>query len=168
MSSSRICPLVPARPQGITHPTRKPAALAYSFTVPGEPRSAAVARDTVRTALYAHGLAALAEPGTLVASELVACAARFAPGEALYLSLSWRDSALRTVLWDPHPARHHDPVATAICAAGRKRLLLLLACVVRECRGKWGVGKPVPADEGTTVWVSLPLGGAVSYTEARC
>ncbi|MFJ9493848.1 ATP-binding protein [Streptomyces sp. NPDC101224] len=52
-----------------SHPTGRPA---YSQTLPREPRSAAVARRLVRTALTVWGLESLIEDATLVITELVA------------------------------------------------------------------------------------------------
>ncbi|WP_411073385.1 ATP-binding protein [Streptomyces sp. cmx-4-7] len=51
-----------------SHPTGHPA---YSQTLPREPRSAAVARRLVRTALTVWGLEPLIEDATLVLTELV-------------------------------------------------------------------------------------------------
>ncbi|MFC8789870.1 ATP-binding protein [Streptomyces cinereoruber] len=51
-----------------SHPTGHPA---YSQTLPREPRSAAVARRLVRTALTVWGLEPLIEDATLVITELV-------------------------------------------------------------------------------------------------
>ncbi|WP_235490466.1 ATP-binding protein, partial [Streptomyces roseoverticillatus] len=136
-----------------------PSALSYSFTVPGDPLSAPIVRATIRTVLRAHGLTAVEEPTLSIAGELVACATRFAPGQDLYHSLRWCDGALRIVNWDAHHA-HSDPHQAAHCTACRKRTLLLLAAVVHECRGTWGISKPGPANEGTRVWARLPLPGS--------
>ncbi|MGK5733558.1 hypothetical protein, partial [Streptomyces sp. URMC 124] len=134
------------------------SALAYSFTVPGDPRSATVVRATIRSVLRIHGLDAIEEPVLSVAGELVACGTRFAPGQDIYHSLRWCDGALRIVNWDAHHA-HSDARQAAHCTACRKRALLLLAAVVRECRGTWGISKPGSTAEGTRVWASLPVEG---------
>ncbi|MEU7167984.1 ATP-binding protein [Streptomyces morookaense] len=157
---ARLCPLFT--------PHREPSRLAYSFTVPGEPRSAAVARGSVRTALRAHELADIEEPAVQVVSELVACAALFAPDQNLYVSLGWHAETLRIVSWDPHPPGHRDRALGAVCTARRRRQLLLAIGVVRECRGTWGAAKPAPATEGTTVWANLPRTGAAAYAARRC
>ncbi|MGI5527978.1 ATP-binding protein [Streptomyces syringium] len=163
-----LCPLTV---QSVTHhpsPTAQdPAGLSYSFTVPGEPRSAGIARSNVHTALHAHGLGELEEPALHVASELVACGALFAPGQDLYYSVRWRDGTLRIVNWDPHHS-HSAPDLAASCRARRKRQLLLLACIVRECDGSWGITKPAPATEGTRVWADLPHAGTAAYAARRC
>ncbi|MEV5505813.1 hypothetical protein [Streptomyces orinoci] len=172
-----LCPLAnphalhayePAEHPASTTRTANPTGLAYSFTVPGEPRSAALARAQVRTALRAHGLADAEEAVLQTTGELVACASLFEPGQNLYLSLHWRDRAIRTVLWDPHPSHAHDRAAQTLCTARRKRILLLLACVVRECGGTWGIDRPSPGNEGTKVWANLPHTGAKSYAVRRC
>ncbi|MEU1818764.1 ATP-binding protein [Streptomyces roseifaciens] len=164
-----LCPLItpiPRTPSTLASTHRPayiprsadPSALAYSFTVPGDPRSAAVVRATVRSVLRTHGLTAMEEAVLSVAGELVACATRFAPGQDLYHSLRWQEGALRIVNWDAHHA-HSDTRQAAHCTACRKRTLLLLAAVVHECRGTWGISKPGSTAEGTRVWASLPLGG---------
>ncbi|MET9931004.1 MULTISPECIES: ATP-binding protein [unclassified Streptomyces] len=58
----------PAPGSAASHPTGHPA---YSQTLPREPRSAAVARRLVRTALTVWGLEPLIEDATLVITELV-------------------------------------------------------------------------------------------------
>ncbi|MBT2383615.1 ATP-binding protein [Streptomyces sp. ISL-11] len=159
-----LCPLTtnpsPLPPEPLT--PHNPTGLAYSFTVPGEPRSAGIARNAVRSALRAHGLDGMDDPALQVVSELVACAIQFAPGEDLYHSLRWRDGTLRLVNWDPH-STHCDPLLTATCMSLRRRQLLLLACVVREHGGTWGIAQAAPATEGTKVWVNLPGDPATSY-----
>ncbi|GAA0459014.1 ATP-binding protein [Streptomyces sp. NPDC046215] len=165
--SVSLCPLITPDGAYPTPPAPKdPARLAYSFTVPGEPRSAGVARSSVRTALQAHGLGNLVEPATQIMGELVACGGRFAPGQDLYYSLCWRDGILRLVNWDPHHS-HSNPDLAATCTSRRKRMLMLVACVVHECGGTWGIADPKPASEGTTVWANLPQAGAVAYTARR-
>ncbi|MEH6374719.1 ATP-binding protein [Streptomyces sp. KLMMK] len=162
-----LCPLItptPSNPPTLATTHRpaytprspEPSALSYSFTVPGDPRSAPVVRATVRSVLRIHGISAIEEPVLSVAGELIACAARFAPGQEIYHSLRWCDGALRIVNWDAHHA-HSDARQAAHCTACRKRALLLLAAVVHECRGTWGISKPGAANEGTRVWVRLPL-----------
>ncbi|UQI48256.1 ATP-binding protein [Streptomyces sp. HU2014] len=166
-----LCPLITqdvvrhSAPDGA--PARPRARLAYSFTVPGDPRSAAVARHTVRSALYGHDLAVFVDPALQVITELVTCGALFAPGQDLYYSLRWREGILRLVNWDPHSS-HSDPVHAAHCTSSRKRLLLLLACVVRECGGTWGITDPTPTTEGTKVWADLPETGAKTYGKRHC
>ncbi|WP_372409212.1 ATP-binding protein [Streptomyces luteireticuli] len=161
-----LCPLV--SPDSCDDPpapvrTADPTSLSYSFTIPGESRSAAVARRNVQASLCAHGLTGIAPPVLQVVGELVACAVMFEPGQNLYLSLNWRDDALRTVLWDPHPSHRSEPAASLLCADRRRRMLLLLACVARECGGDWGIDTPGPGAEGTKVWAVLPYTGAAAY-----
>jgi hypothetical protein len=161
-----LCPLI--APAVTHHPERDPAAsrtpsgLAYSFTVPGEPHSSAAARNAVSAALHAHGLAAIEQPALQVITELVTCGALFAPGQDLYYSIRWREGILRLVNWDPHSS-HTNPADAATCTAGRKRTLLLLATIVRECAGTWGIAEPTPTTEGTKVWANLPETGARAY-----
>ncbi len=179
MSSVSLCPMVTptfaAPSDHVTHyptPHREPSALAYSYAIPGEPHAAAIARTSVLTALRAHGLNDLVPPALQAAGELMACAALFEPGKVLYLSLGWRQQpdggdGVRIVAWDPH-TNHADPDSAAQCAARRNKMLYLLACVVHECKGQWGVIRPAPAREGTKVWAHLPRDGAAEYAAALC
>ncbi|MFQ6197398.1 ATP-binding protein [Streptomyces sp. NPDC000405] len=148
---------------------RSPESLAYSYAIPGEPHAAAIARTSVHNALAAHGLTALLPPALQATGELVACAALFEPGRVLYLSVGWQQEGegVRIVLWDPH-TRHVDAEVSAKCAARRNKMLYLLACVVHECKGKWGIIRPTPVREGTRVWVNLPRQGAADYAAALC
>ncbi|MBT2383612.1 hypothetical protein [Streptomyces sp. ISL-11] len=54
--------------------------------------------------------------------------------------------------------RQRDPARSL-----RRRQLLLLACVVREHGGTWGIAQAAPATEGTKVWVNLPGDPAAAY-----
>lgn len=137
------------------------AGLSYSLTLPGEPRSAGLARAVVRSVLDVHGLRSFAVPVELAVSELVGIAARLSPGEDLYLSLRRRAGeasdadALRIVLWDQHP-RHRDPDAESVCTARRRRALWLLAAMVDDWGGEWGFGDAQPPHHGKRSWVVLP------------
>ncbi|MFC5720096.1 hypothetical protein ACFP1Z_07930 [Streptomyces gamaensis] len=163
------CPFItPGRPRH-PHPTPyrtatpTPEGLAYSFTVPGEARYAPVVRANVLAALRVHSIRYLAEPVLHVVTELLACGVAFAPGHDLYQSLRWSRETLRIVNWDPHGAHPSNPDAERTCEAGRRRQLLFLSCLVRECKGEWGITAASPSHEGTKVWVELPESGAMAY-----
>ena len=154
-----LCPVKPPPPRA----GGGGAGLSYSLTVPGEPRSAGLARAVVRSVLDAHGLRSFIVPVELAVSELVGIAVRLSPGEDLYLSLRRRAGeggtadadALRIVLWDRHP-RHRDPDAESVCVARRRRALWLLAAVVDDWGGEWGFGDAQPPHRGKRSWVVLP------------
>lgn len=152
------CPLVhplPA-PSPAPYPQRRSGArLAVSLTLPGDHRSPAIARGAVTAGLRAHGLAAHLWPAVLVAAEFVAVTATLTPGRDLYLSLRHRDDALRLLVWDQHP-HHPAPAATARCEAHRRRALWLLAAVVDDWGGTWGVTEAQPPQRGTKSWATLP------------
>ncbi|MEV5242318.1 ATP-binding protein [Streptomyces cinnamoneus] len=172
MSSVSLCPLSTPAPQEpadhLPHPVplRDPESLAYSYAIPGEPHAAAVARQHVHTALRAHGLDGMEVPALHAVGELIACAALFEPGKILYLTLGWKDDGIRIVLWDPH-TKHADPDYSAQCTARRNKMLYVLACVVHECGGSWGIDKPAPMREGTRVWVNLPREGGTLFVRDR-
>ncbi|MFI2184931.1 hypothetical protein [Streptomyces sioyaensis] len=99
---------------------------------------------------------------TQVIGELSASACLFTPSDSVYLSLRYRDDALRISLYDGHPRPTHRRLAAA-CDGRRRSLLLLLACVMHACDGEWGFGwSPEPGD-GTRLWAVLPREGARAY-----
>ncbi|MFD9235886.1 ATP-binding protein [[Kitasatospora] papulosa] len=134
------------------HPHR---GLVLSLTLPGDPRSASVGRHAVTAALPTYGFRSHAWPVTHVVTELIAVNAALTPGRDLYLSLRRRDGDLRLVLWDQHP-RHADPDTLALCEVRRRRALWLLAAVVDDWGGAWGLAAAEPPHTGVRSWVVLP------------
>ncbi|MFR9796965.1 ATP-binding protein [Streptomyces sp. MS06] len=143
-------------------PPPSPDTLAYSLTLPAGPASSGVARAATRTALRTHGLADMTNAAVQVVGELAACADRFTPGCEVYVSLRYRDGALRVVLYDGHP-RHVHPRLSAACDARRRAALRVLACVVRACAGEWGFGEAREPGGGTRMWAVVPWRGARAY-----
>ncbi|MFD6416197.1 ATP-binding protein [Streptomyces sp. NPDC060194] len=140
-----------------------PDALMCSLTLPGDPHVGSIARAAVRSALHAHGLDDLAPAGVQAVGELVACACLLAPGEALYLSLRYRDATLRLTTYDHAPRPAHPRLAAA-CDTHRDRALGLLAELVAACEGHWGHSPaPHPATPGTRTWAHLPRAGAARW-----
>lgn len=157
-SRATLCPVTGQEPAPSLAPyphRRSGARLAVSLTLPGDHRSPAIARGAVTAALRAHGLAAYLWPTVLVAAELVAVTATLTPGRDLYLSLRHRDDALRLLVWDQHP-HHPAPVTAARCEARRRRALWLLAAVVDDWGGTWGVTDARPPQHGTNSWATFP------------
>ncbi|WP_371662322.1 ATP-binding protein [Streptomyces sp. NBC_00280] len=154
-----ICPLpvalLPASPPG-------PEKLAYSLTLPAAPTSVAIARAAVRTVLHMHGLRDATDAVVQVMSELTSCACRFTTADDIYVSLRYRDGALRVIVYDAHP-RHSHPRLSAACDARRRATLRVLACVVRACRGDWGFDAAREPGGGTRLWAVLPRSGARAY-----
>ncbi|MCX4762954.1 ATP-binding protein [Streptomyces sp. NBC_01275] len=140
----------------------RPEALAFSFTLPAVPRSPGIARAATRTALHAHGLAAATDATVQVVSELTACACRFSATADVYVSLRYRDDALRVTLYDGHPHHAHARLG-AICVLHRRVSLRVLDRVVRACRGEWGIGAGEETAGGTRMWAVLPWVGACGY-----
>ena len=139
-----------------------PETLAYSFTLSAGPVSSRVARATTRTVLAAHGAEDMTDPAVQVVGELIACAWRFTPGAEVYVSLRYREGALRVILYDGH-ARHTHPRLVAACDARRRAALRVLGCVVRECEGEWGFGAAREPGGGTRMWAVLPRWGVRGY-----
>ncbi|MFH8678467.1 ATP-binding protein [Streptomyces lydicus] len=155
-----VCP----HPLDIRTP-RVPENLAYSLTLPAALASPAVARSAARTILEAHGLDDVTAVAIQVISELTSCACLFTPSESVYLSLRYRDDALRISLYDGHPRHAHRRLAAA-CDGRRRSLLLLLACVMHACDGEWGFGAAQESGAGTRMWAVLPRDGARAYGRA--
>ncbi|OAH13796.1 sensor histidine kinase [Streptomyces jeddahensis] len=153
------CPS-PTPVEPTTPPT--PETLAYSLTLPAAPASPAVARAAARTMLQAHGLQDVTDAAVQVVGELAACACRFTPTAEVYVSLRYREGALRVIVYDGHP-RHTHPRLAAACEARRRADLRLLACVVRACGGDWGSGEAREPTGGTRMWAVLPREGARAY-----
>jgi hypothetical protein len=139
-----------------------PETLAYSLTLPAALRSPAVARTATRTILGVHGLEDVADAAVQAVSELTSCACRFTPAAEVYVSLRYRDGALRVVLYDGHPGHAHPRLAAA-CEARRRAALRVLACVVKACGGNWGFGDAREPGGGTRMWAVLPRAGARAY-----
>ncbi|MGW2386095.1 ATP-binding protein [Streptomyces sp. NPDC001658] len=135
-----------------------PESLAYSFTLPAGPMSSCVARAAVRVVLRAHELEDMTDAAVQVVAELLACACRFTPDAEVYVSLRFRDGALRVILYDGHP-RHSHPRLVAACDARRRAALRVLGCVVRVCEGEWGFGEAREPGGGTRMWAVLPRVG---------
>ncbi|MFJ6699314.1 ATP-binding protein [Streptomyces sp. NPDC091272] len=129
--------------------------LALSLTVPGEPRSAGIVRNAVAGALRVHGMERYGVVTALAVTELVAVASGLTSGAELYISLRWREECLRLVVWDQHPA-HAEVDAASLCFVRRRRALWLLAEVVNDWGGEWGVGEAAPPHRGVRSWVYLP------------
>ncbi|MER6081886.1 ATP-binding protein [Streptomyces sp. NPDC001833] len=148
------CPIVTDDVSEMAAPS--PDTLAYSFTLPVGAASCRVARAATRVVLEAHGLEGLTDAAVQVVSELAACACRFTPGEEVYVSLRYREDALRVNLYDGHPRHRHPRVAEACEVRRRAALRVLgcwgagvLGCVVRECEGEWGFGEGREPGGGT-------------------
>ncbi|MGW2642562.1 ATP-binding protein [Streptomyces sp. NPDC001348] len=160
LANSTSCPVRPSAELPPTPPA--PETLAYSLTLPATPRTPAIARTAVRTILQVHGLGDVTDPAVQVVSELTACACRFTPSAAIYVSLRYRDAALRVSLYDGHP-RHTNPRLATACDTRRRAALRVLACVVRACEGDWGFGEAREPGGGTRMWAVLPRTTARGY-----
>ncbi|MET9772958.1 ATP-binding protein [Streptomyces sp. NPDC006367] len=156
---------VPALPAVPPAPP-SPETLAYGLTLPASPHSPAVVRAATRTVLRTHGLDGMTDAAVQAVSELTACACAFTPAAEVYVSLRYRDGALRVVLHDTHP-RHAHPRLAAACDARRRAGLRVLARVVRACGGDWGFGDAREPGGGTRMWAVLPRTGATGYTGSR-
>ncbi|PZT76381.1 MULTISPECIES: ATP-binding protein [unclassified Streptomyces] len=126
-----------------------------SFTLPGDIRSASIARTATAVALKANGLTAYVWPVSHAVNELVSVTARLTPGRELYVSLRHREDAVRLLVWDQHP-HHVEPDTAALCEVRRRRALWLLAAVVDDWGGEWGMCEAPQPMRGSKSWVELP------------
>ncbi|MGW1889693.1 ATP-binding protein [Streptomyces sp. NPDC002004] len=139
-----------------------PEGLAYSLTLPAGLASPGVARAATRVVLARHGLRDMTDAAVQTVAELASCACRFTPTAEVYLSLRYREGALRVILCDGHP-RHTHPRLAAACDGRRRAALRVLACVVRACDGEWGFGDAREPGGGTRMWAVLPRAGARAF-----
>lgn len=154
------CPVIGDTPVASTSPS--PDNLSYSLTLPADLTSPRIARATTRAVLQMHGLKDVTDAAVQVVGELAACACRFTSGAEVYLSLRYREGALRVIFYDGHP-RHTHPRLAAACDARRRAALRVLGCVVRACEGEWGFGEAREPGGGTRMWAVLPWRGARGY-----
>lgn len=155
------CPVVPTAPTGPPVPDD----LSCSLTLPGEPHSAQIARSAVRAALHAHGLDPLAPAAVQVTGELVGATWYLDPARSLYLSVRHREGALRLTVYDGH-APTRTPASPRTARRAGRSALRLMAAVVRECGGAWGIEGSREPGGGTRTWAALPATGAVGYLAA--
>ncbi|MFE2327558.1 ATP-binding protein [Streptomyces sp. NPDC059385] len=139
--------------------------LTCSLTIPGEPLSGQIARAAVRSVLHAYDLDPLMPAAEQVTGELVSAGWHLDPGRALYLSVRYRDDALRLTVYDGH-SPHAHPRLAAHCEARRRAALRVMGAVVRECGGAWGFGESREPGGGTRTWANLPRRGAAGYLRA--
>ncbi|MCL6736707.1 ATP-binding protein [Streptomyces neyagawaensis] len=142
-----------------------PESLSCSFTLPAASHSPGIVRAATRAILRVHGLAEVTDAVVQVASELTACACRFSPSAQVYVSLRYREGAVRVTLYDDHP-RHANTRLEAACQTHRGVTLRVLDQVVRACDGDWGIGGGLDQDMGTRMWALLPWEGARAYGSA--
>ncbi|GAA2320591.1 ATP-binding protein [Streptomyces kunmingensis] len=158
--------VVPACPVNTDRSAPTPDRLAYSLTLPAALTTPALARAATRAFLYAHDLDEMLDPALQGVSELVATACQFTYDADVYVSLRYRDDALRVTTYDHHPT-HINRHLVAACDSRRRAALRLLACVARACGGDWGYGPSREAGGGTRMWLVLPRHSGAAYGRKR-
>ncbi|KJY41241.1 hypothetical protein VR41_13515 [Streptomyces sp. NRRL B-1568] len=138
-----------------------PANLSYSFGFPGGAYCLPLARTVVERLLSDHGLADMAELGTLATSELLANAYQFTPGREVSLSVRYRYGVLRLTVFDEHP--DHPRGTDKACRARRRRALSTLDTVVSACGGICGLDDAGAPLAGSKLWVVLSREAAKGY-----
>ncbi|MBT2383796.1 ATP-binding protein [Streptomyces sp. ISL-11] len=138
-----------------------PANLDYSFGLPDSSYCLSMTRSVVRRLLSGHGLAHMAELGTLAASELLANAYLFTPGHGVSLSVRWRFGVLRLTVFDRHPA--HAEGGDKACRERRREALSMLDAVIDACGGLCGLDEAGAPLGGCKMWVVISREAALNY-----
>ncbi|RLV08656.1 hypothetical protein CTZ27_07725 [Streptomyces griseocarneus] len=141
----------------LTVPTAEP--WTYTLELPRDPRSAGIARDTVRAVLDRHGMEELRETAALLTSELVTNTYVHTAGPASVRLHRDEDATLRVSVWDTSPTvpalfgEAGEVVADQRADSGRGLLLL------QRCASTWGSVTPGTTSGGKTLWFELaPVG----------
>ncbi|MFI8302181.1 ATP-binding protein [Streptomyces sp. NPDC085927] len=121
-----------------------------TWTFPADPGAVGAARSMVRAQLHGWGLDGVGDLVTLLVSELVTNALRYATGpiDVRLVRPSGLDGILRVEVSDPLPEFPHERVAQPGDEGGRG-----LQLVARTTR-RWGIR---PGDVGKTVWFELAV-----------
>ncbi|MEV5243068.1 ATP-binding protein [Streptomyces cinnamoneus] len=137
----------------------------YSLTLPHDPRSARVARITLRGMLESHGMDELADITELIVSELVTSSYLNAEGPAEVRLKQVATDRVRVSLWDKSPEipapfdrparlpRRKATTDTAAESGGGGGLLIVRQCAVSW--GSWAVGEAFPGVTGKLLWCEL-------------
>jgi anti-sigma regulatory factor (Ser/Thr protein kinase) len=148
----------------------------YVLRLPHDPRSARVARMTVRAALSSHDMGELLDVAELLTSELVTNAYRHAKGPASLRLRALGGGRVRVFVWDanPHipPPFDNPPGARTVSpipadADGGRGLLLVQQWA--DAWGGWPLGGDLCGrDGGKLLWFEVGgrEGGAVRQTRA--
>ncbi|WP_392899781.1 ATP-binding protein [Streptomyces sp. LN699] len=77
---------------------------AYTLRLPHDPRSAGIARSTLRAVLRSHGMDRLTDTAELLTSELVSNAYRHSRGPCALRVRAMAPERVRVGVWDTNPA----------------------------------------------------------------
>ncbi|MGW1073947.1 ATP-binding protein [Streptomyces sp. NPDC002537] len=161
---SNNAPCMADAPQAPTPSAPLPSNLNYSLGMPGSAYCLGMARTTVCRLLHEHGLADMAELGTLAASELLGNACLFTPGRATTLSIRWRFGVLRLTVFDEHP--RHAKAELESCQAQRRAALGTLDAVLAACGGLCcGLDEAQGPMDGSKMWVAFSREAARNYAQ---
>ncbi len=143
----------------------------YSLTLPHDPRSARIARITLRGVMESHGMDELADVTELVVSELVTNAYLYSDGPAEIRLRQVHEDNIRISIWDTNPdiptaferrhtrpGTHNVPEIDLEAACGRGLLIVRLCA---EAWGSWSVDKAFPGLAGKMLWCELSTKSSV-------
>ncbi|MFJ5808920.1 ATP-binding protein [Streptomyces sp. NPDC093093] len=135
---------------------------AYTLRLPHDPRSAGIARSTLRAVLRSHGMDRLTDTAELLTSELVSNAYRHSRGPCALRVRAMAPERVRVGVWDTNPAipapftetpappgpDAEDADDTDTTAEDGRGLLL-----VRLCAERHGAYRLDGAHRGKLLWV---------------
>ncbi|MFJ9079775.1 ATP-binding protein [Streptomyces sp. NPDC102278] len=130
---------------------------AYTLRLPHDPRSAGIARSTLRAVLRGHGMDRLTDTAELLTSELVSNAYRHSRGPCALRLRAMAPERVRVGVWDTNPAipapfteapGPPDADDTDTAAEDGRGLLL-----VRLCAERYGAYRLDGAHRGKLLWV---------------
>ena len=150
-------PYAPPPQRAALCPARAPRpapGLVLSLTLPGDPRSAAVGRHAVAASLPRYGLHSYAWPVTLAVTELIAVNAALTPAVSSISPSVTVTTSSASSCGTSTPATP-TRIPSTLCEARRRRALWLLAAVVDDWGGEWGVTEGPPPHRGTKSWALL-------------
>ncbi|MBT2382443.1 ATP-binding protein [Streptomyces sp. ISL-11] len=145
----------------------------YTLNLPHDPRSARIARITLRGVLSSHALHELVDEAELLTSELVTNAYRYSDGPA-ELHVRETPRGVRITVWDTNPdvpapfGERPGAVVRAVEAEATYGRGLL---IVRVCADNWGshaFGGPAsgPGFRGKLLWCELGAKSTVARLAA--
>ncbi|RLU86879.1 hypothetical protein CTZ27_24145 [Streptomyces griseocarneus] len=135
----------------------------YTLALPGDPRSASIARLVVCGILDRHGFGELIDNAALLTSELVTNACRYSDSDVTLRVNELLDTGVRISVWDANPvvpepfgfgANRFTPARQPDATYGRG------LAIVKECADNWGsqsLGRSclAPSFRGKWLWCEL-------------
>ncbi|MEV8309848.1 ATP-binding protein [Streptomyces flavidovirens] len=127
----------------------------YELSFPCDPRSARIARTTLRAVLTAHHLAELSYRAELLTSELATNSVRHTKGPAA-VRLHWLHPVLRVSVWDMSPDLP-KPQRKGVSVYDEDGRGLAILELVADRWGGCAIGEGPYGQGGKTIWFELAI-----------